>query len=132
ERLPCRLLRSSFRPPRAPRSSRRRAGPRAPGSGGRRGGREESCGYRETTSSDVSLSRVGEPIMISLVLALALAQEPRPGVGVWDTGKPSAEPLAADVFEGRKEWKLASGPFEIGRASCRDRGDGARVEDACE
>jgi hypothetical protein len=41
---------------------------------------------------------------IALVLALVLAPAARPGLEIWDTGKPSAEPLAPAALEARSGW----------------------------
>ena len=50
--------------------------------------------------------------MIARTLALLLAagtcfaQDKRPGIGVWDTRKPSAEPLSEKELEGQNVKKL--------------------------
>lgn len=41
---------------------------------------------------------------LALALVVLLAPPPRPGLELWDTGKPSAEPLTVDAIEARSGW----------------------------
>lgn len=41
---------------------------------------------------------------IALILALVLTPLPRPGLEIWDTGKPSAEPLPPAAIEAKAGW----------------------------
>ena len=41
---------------------------------------------------------------IALILALVLTPAARPGLEIWDTGKPSAEPLAPAALEAKSGW----------------------------
>lgn len=47
---------------------------------------------------------------IALVLALVLAPTPRAGLEIWDTGKPSAEPLAPAAIEAKAGWTKVAEP----------------------
>jgi hypothetical protein len=50
---------------------------------------------------------------IALVFALALIPPSRPGLEIWDTGKPSAEPLAAAALEARAGWTKVAEPGAV-------------------